>query len=174
VLGGGRYDGLMESLGGPPTPAVGWAAGIERLGMMLEKPATDTVEAVIIPVGDAAERHAGGVLAMLRRAGLEADMAFRGNMKRRMQKADTAGARYAVIIGDDELAAGQVILKALDSGEQAPLVEDLLPQTLADFLWDDMRRLSDEPVPTLSERMPRKAEGQAFWTLPDGRIVDPL
>jgi histidyl-tRNA synthetase len=118
VLGGGRYDGLIETLGGPHTPAVGWAAGIERLAMLIEEPERETVAVAVVPLGDAAEQAAIGVLADLRRAGIAADMTYRGNMKRRMQKADTTGARMAVIIGDDELAAGQAALKDLRSGEQ--------------------------------------------------------
>ena len=173
VLAGGRYDGLIESLGGAPTAAVGWAAGIERLGMLLEEPQREMAEAVVVPLGEAAERSAGGALASLRRAGVNADMAFRGNMKRRLQKADAIGARYAVIIGEEELASGQVILKSLHSGEQATLLARLLPQTLSDFLWDDSRRSSDDEVPPLAERMPRKGPKDVFWTLPDGRIVNP-
>ena len=118
VLGGGRYDGLIETLGGSHTPAVGWAAGIERLAMLIETPEREAVTVAIVPLGEAAEQAAVGVLADLRRVGIAADMTYRGNMKRRMQKADAAGARMAVIIGDDELAADQAALKDLRSGEQ--------------------------------------------------------
>ncbi|MEY3906383.1 MAG: hypothetical protein RIR59_1206 [Pseudomonadota bacterium] len=118
VLGGGRYDGLIESLGGPPTPAVGWAAGIERLAMLVDAPNAPRVDLAIIPMGPAAELAATGILADLRRAGHAADMSFKGNMKKRMQKANDWGARYAVIIGDDELAKGVAALKDLGSGTQ--------------------------------------------------------
>lgn len=118
VLGGGRYDGLMESLGGAPTPAVGWAAGIERLAMLLDAPEKPAIAVALVPMGEAAALAATGILASLRRAGLSADMAFRGNMKKRMQKANDWQARFAVIIGDDELAKGVASVKDLVSGAQ--------------------------------------------------------
>ena len=118
VLGGGRYDGLIEALGGPATPGVGWAAGIERLAMLIDAPASDTMQVAIVPLGEAAERAGQGILADLRRAGIAADMGYRGNMKKRMQRADASGARYAIILGDDELARGEAGLKDLKSGEQ--------------------------------------------------------
>lgn len=130
VLGGGRYDGLMEALGGPHTPCVGWAAGIERLAMLLEAPAAETIDATVVPMGEAAEAKAFAVLQALRRAGLAAEQAWRGNMKKRMQKADAAGARYAVIIGDDELAAGEATVKRLATGEQWRVALDALAETL--------------------------------------------
>lgn len=131
VLGGGRYDGLIETLGGPPTPAVGWAAGIERLAMLIAEPEKPHLTAAVVPLGEAAERAAGGVLATLRRAGVAADMAYRGNMKKRMQKADAAGARFAVILGDDELARGEAAVKDLTSGEQRRVALDGLAEALS-------------------------------------------
>ncbi len=118
VIGGGRYDGLIESLGGPFTPAVGWACGIERLGMLLETPVPRGIDAAIVPLGEAAEAEALRIAAELRAAGLVTDMAYRGNLKRRMQKAGASGARFAIILGDDELARGQAAVKDLASGEQ--------------------------------------------------------
>jgi histidyl-tRNA synthetase len=119
VLGGGRYDGLIEALGGPATPAVGWAAGIERLAMLIDAPAPERITAMIIPMGAATEQAATDLLATLRRAGIAADMGYKGNMKKRMQKADQAGARFAVILGEDELAAGEVGLKDLTAQTQS-------------------------------------------------------
>ncbi|MBA3730665.1 MAG: histidine--tRNA ligase [Sphingomonas sp.] len=123
LIAGGRYDGLIEALGGPPTPAVGWAAGIERLAMMIDAPAPEAPEVVLVPLGERAEAEAQRILAELRRAGIAADMSYRGNMKKRMSRASASGATYAVIIGDDELARGEAQLKHLGSGEQrsAPL-----------------------------------------------------
>ena len=118
VLGGGRYDGLIEALGGPATPAVGWAAGIERLAMLIEAPAPEKIDVSVVPMGDAAQAVATGILADLRRAGIAADMAYKGNMKRRMQKADASGASWAVILGDDEIARGEVGLKRLSDQTQ--------------------------------------------------------
>ena len=131
VLGGGRYDGLIETLGGPHTPAVGWAAGIERLAMLIEAPAAESIMVALVPMGAAAEAAATGLLAGLRRAGIAADMAYRGNMKRRMQKADASGARFAVIIGDDELARGEAAVKNLASGTQSWVALDRIGEAVA-------------------------------------------
>jgi len=130
VLGGGRYDGLIEALGGSPTPAVGWAAGIERLAMLIDEPAAERIDIAVVPMGEAAQALAGRVLADLRRAGLSADMAYKGNMKRRMQKADAAGARYAVIIGEDEVARGEVSLKDMGAQSQRAVAVDALVAAL--------------------------------------------
>ena len=118
VMGGGRYDGLVEEMGGPPTPAVGWAAGIERLAMLLEDlpPAPATV--AVVPVGEAAEAVALDVLQTLRHAGIRAEMAYRGNLRRRMERANRIGARAAVIIGEDDIARGVAQVKDLATGEQ--------------------------------------------------------
>jgi len=118
VLGGGRYDGLIENLGGPSTPAVGWAAGIERLAMLIEAPELDKPHVAVIPMGEAAEAKATGIIADLRRAGVACDMGYRGNMKKRMQRANASGAVWAIILGEDELARGEAALRDLRSGEQ--------------------------------------------------------
>jgi histidyl-tRNA synthetase len=118
VLAGGRYDGLIEALGGPPTAAVGWAAGIERLGMLLDTPAATTIEVAVVPLGAAAEAAALRILADLRRAGIASAMDFKGNVKKRMARADASGARVAVIIGDAELEKGEAGVKDLATGEQ--------------------------------------------------------
>jgi len=130
VLGGGRYDGLIEALGGPPTPAVGWAAGIERLAMLIDAPEPERMEVAVVPMGDAAQPVAARVLADLRRAGIAADMTYKGNMKRRMQKADASGAQWAIIIGDDEVARGEVALKHMVDQTQSWVAVDRLVATL--------------------------------------------
>src|SRR6476469_2629381 len=126
VIAGGRYDGLVEALGGPHTPAVGWAAGIERLAMMIDTPAREKPSVVIVPLGERAERESQRIVAGLRREGVATDMAFRGNMKKRLSKANESGADYALIIGDDELDRGEAQLKKLTSGEQRSVSLDLL------------------------------------------------
>jgi histidyl-tRNA synthetase len=131
VLAGGRYDGLIESLGGPTTPAVGWAAGIERLAMMIGAPEPQRPGVVLVPLGPRAELQAQGILAGLRREGLTADMAYRGNMKKRLSRANDAGAAYALIIGDNELDRGEAQLKDLKSGEQRAVSLDLLSEAFA-------------------------------------------
>ena len=125
VLGGGRYDGLVSEMGGPATPAVGWAAGIERLAMLIEGVPPAPAPVAVIPVGEAAEAAAVGVLQALRREGIRADMAYRGNLKRRMERANRSGARAAIILGDAELARGVAQVKNLGTGAQdeVPLPE---------------------------------------------------
>jgi histidyl-tRNA synthetase len=118
VIGGGRYDGLIETMGGPTTPAVGWAAGIERLAMMLDAPEAERIELVFIPVEAEAEAAAREAMAALRRRGVIADMAFRGNMKKRLQRADAAGAMFAVFISQERWARGEVEIKDLETGAQ--------------------------------------------------------
>jgi histidyl-tRNA synthetase len=130
VIGGGRYDGLIETLGGQHTPAVGWAAGIERLAMMIGAPAPEKPVAVIVPLGDRAEAAGQRLLADLRRAGLAADMAYRGNMKKRLGRANDAGAAYALIIGDVELDSGEIQMKALATGEQHSVAFDQVAEAL--------------------------------------------
>jgi len=127
VLAGGRYDGLIESLGGPHTPAIGWAAGIERLSMMIDAPAPEAPDAVLIPMGPAAESAAVSIMTRLRQNGLAADMAFRGNMKKRMARAAGSGAGFAIIIGDSELENETAQVKDLRSGEQRAVAFDLIP-----------------------------------------------
>jgi histidyl-tRNA synthetase len=98
VLGGGRYDGLMESLGGPPTPAVGWAAGIERLAMLVGEKGEATVDVVIAVEDDAALMAATTGLAELRRAGFSADMIASGSPRKRFDKAVKIGGKMLVSI----------------------------------------------------------------------------
>ena len=130
VIGGGRYDGLIETLGGPATPAVGWAAGIERLAMMIDAPETERPTAVIVPMGERAEAAGQRLLADLRRGGITADMAYRGNMKKRLGRANESGAGYALIIGDAELDSGEVQLKNLATGDQRGVAFDAIAEAL--------------------------------------------
>ena len=125
VMAGGRYNGLVEEMGGPPTPCVGWAAGIERLSMLLAGAPAAPRPVAVIPVGDAAEGAALDMVQALRRAGIVAEIAYRGNLKRRMERANRIGARAAVILGEEEIAAGMAQLRDLDAGtqEKVPLAE---------------------------------------------------
>ena len=132
VMGGGRYDGLVAQMGGPHVPAVGWAAGIERLAMLLpDAPAVDAPVAVIPVGGPAEEATALEALQALRHAGIRAEMAYRGNTKRRMERANRISARAAVIIGEAELARGIVQLKDLQTGVQSEVTLADLPGRLA-------------------------------------------
>jgi histidyl-tRNA synthetase len=163
VIAGGRYDGLIEALGGPHTPAVGWAAGIERLAMMIGAPQIERPSVAIVPLGPRAEEAGQRILAELRRAGVAADMAYRGNMKRRMAKADGAGARFAIIIGDDELAKGVAGVKELRSGEQNTIQLDRLVDALTD------RIAETEVFEATKGAVRRKKDGT--WTV--GTAPDP-
>ena len=124
VCAGGRYDGLVEQLGGKPAPAAGFAMGIERLLALVEAGgrtiATPAPDAYIVHAGDAAQAFAWQVAGSLRSVGLVAVLhCGGGSFKSQMKKADASRARYAVIIGDDEAAAQQVTLKPLrEAGEQ--------------------------------------------------------
>lgn len=130
VLAGGRYDGLIEALGGPHTPAVGWAAGIERLAMMIDAPAPEAPVVAVIPLGERAEAEAQRIVAGLRREGIATDMAYRGNMKKRLGRAASTGAAYALILGDNEIEKGEAQLKDLRTGEQRAVSLELISQAL--------------------------------------------
>jgi len=132
VLGGGRYDGLVAQMGGPSVPAVGWAAGVDRLAMLLDTAPAPAAPVAVIPVGGAAEEAAAlDVLQALRDAGIRAEMAYRGNLKRRMERANRIDARAAVIIGETELARGVAQLKDLTTGAQSEVAVSELVARLA-------------------------------------------
>jgi len=133
VLGGGRYDGLIELLGGPSTPGVGWAGGVERLAMLLEDRSEAPRPIAVVPIGAAAEAAALRLSDELRRGGLVVDLGYGGNMSKRMKRANKVNARVAVLLGEDELAAEVATLKDLDSGEQEQVALDLLAERLARF-----------------------------------------
>ncbi len=130
VMAGGRYDGLVAEMGGPPTPAVGWAAGIERLSMLLAAPPPAPRPVAVIAAGEAAEGAALDALQLLRRAGIRAEIAYRGNLKRRMERANRIDARAAIIVGEDEAVRGVVQLKDLATGEQSEVALAELPARL--------------------------------------------
>jgi len=136
VAGGGRYDGLFEQLGGKPTPACGFAIGSERMVLLLQgagiAPAA-TLDAYVVHVGGHARRLALSVAEMLRDAGFSlAVNAGGGSFKAQMKRADVSGARFALIVGDDEAAANRVALKPLRSaGDQLTLAPADLAARLA-------------------------------------------
>ncbi len=128
VCAGGRYDGLVEQLGGRPAPACGFAMGIERLLTLISEAGhaygPPTPDVYLVKVGDAAERFALEAAETLRDGGLSVVLHGGGaSFKSQMKKADASGARYAVILGDDEAAAGLVSLKPLrgEGGQQQRL-----------------------------------------------------
>lgn len=124
VAGGGRYDGLIEEMGGSPTPAVGFATGLERLLLALESQnllpeKKRSVDAYVVALGEAAQSEGFKLLNNLRKAGLSAAMDFAGrSMKAQMKQANKLGARYALILGDDEIAEGVVMLRSMSDSQQ--------------------------------------------------------
>ena len=118
VMAGGRYDGLVAEMGGPATPAVGWAAGIERLAMLLDAAPAPAAPVAVVPIGEDAEAAAIGILQSLRAAGIRAEMSYRGNLRRRMERANRIDASAAVILGADDLAQGVAQVKNLRTGVQ--------------------------------------------------------
>ncbi|MGC6516624.1 MAG: histidine--tRNA ligase [Candidatus Puniceispirillaceae bacterium] len=117
VLGGGRYDGLAEMLGGPHLPSVGFAAGIERLALLIEQPEISYGDIVLV-VMDADLQADGFALATtMRQAGLSVDMPFSGNISKKLKRADKIGARYAVLLGSDEFANNEVQVKSMATGQ---------------------------------------------------------
>jgi histidyl-tRNA synthetase len=125
VMGGGRYDGLVEMMGGPALPGVGWAAGVERLAMLIEEPPPPPRPIAVVPVGEAAEAAALTLAETLRNNGCAVDLGYTGNVARRMRRANRVRARAAVLIGEDEIARNVVGLRDLDTGEQVEVPMDL-------------------------------------------------
>lgn len=133
VLGGGRYDGLMGVMGGPETPGVGWAAGIERLALLIDEPAPPPRPIVLVPLGEAGEALTLTLAHSLRRSGFTIDLGYSGNLRRRLQRADKVKARVAVILGDNEIARNVAALRDLDTGEQSEVPLAALEDRLAPF-----------------------------------------
>ncbi|WP_434221753.1 histidine--tRNA ligase [Limnospira platensis CENA597] len=125
VCGGGRYDGLVQELGGPSVPAVGWAIGLERLIILLQQlhqPPQVTPELYLVSRGEKAEAN-GLILAQkLRQAGLRVELDLSGSaFSKQFKRADRSGAGACLVLGDAEAIAGTVNLKWLKSGEQTVL-----------------------------------------------------
>ncbi|MCH7831955.1 MAG: histidine--tRNA ligase [Proteobacteria bacterium] len=133
VLAGGRYDGLIEAMGGPPTPGTGWAAGVERLALMIAEPPGPARPVAVVPIGEAAEAEALSLVQRLRQAGFTADLGFSGNLKKRLKGANKANAVAAVIIGDDELVKDAATVRDMETGEQTEVKLSALEDHLARY-----------------------------------------
>lgn len=133
VLAGGRYDGLIETMGGTPTPGIGWAAGVERLSMMVGDAPKAPRQIVVIPVSNEQKTEAFVLTQKLRKAGLNIDLGYSGNVKKRLNRANKANAIAVILIGEDEVAKGVVTLRDMETGEQteAPLAS--LEENLARY-----------------------------------------
>jgi histidyl-tRNA synthetase len=125
VIGGGRYDGLVELMGGPALPGIGWAAGIERLATMIVEPPPEPRPIAVVPIGEAGEAAALTLAEALRNNGCAVDLSYSGNLARRMRRANRVNARAAVLIGENEIARNVFALRDLDSGEQVEVPMDL-------------------------------------------------
>ena len=139
VCGGGRYDGLVEQMGGPKTAALGFAVGLERLNMIMqaqgcEVPQEKTCDVYIAPMGDNAAKMALKLATMLREEGFfaETDIVGRG-LKAQMKYANKIGAKFTVVLGDNEIAEGKANLKCMSTGEQT---EVQIPDGLVDKIYD--------------------------------------
>ncbi|WP_018658003.1 histidine--tRNA ligase [Actinomadura flavalba] len=140
IGGGGRYDGLAEDIGGPALPGIGFGLGLDRTILALEAEnagfeAAPRCEVFGVPLGAEAERRLFALADELRRAGIAADTAFGGKkLKGAMKDADRSGARFAVILGERDLAAGEAQLKELATGDQTAVPLTDLTSTLRERL----------------------------------------
>ncbi len=131
ICGGGRYDGLIQELGGPPTPGIGFGAGLERMILNIKRqeapvPEGDFISVVLAHLGDAAKEAAMSLASELRSRGVGAVLAPAGrSLKSQMRYANSLGIPYALILGEDEMKNGSVILRDMSRGEQreAPIQE---------------------------------------------------
>lgn len=139
VCGGGRYDGLIEELGGNSTPAVGFGLGIERLLLRLEEnnvelPGDNKPDLYIAPMGADAAAHAAAIAQRLRKAGISADYDHMGrSLKAQMKYADKLGAKYTIVLGDNEIASGAARVKDMASGEE----KEILIEKIAEFFGEE-------------------------------------
>ncbi len=135
VLGGGRYDGLAESLGSRVhSPGIGFSIGEDRLVMSVEEASQnasgDALDVFIAPMGAEPLRHAAGLAHELRRHNVRVEIAFEGKLKRALELANKLNARYTLIVGDAEMAAGVYALKNMTSGEQEMISREQLAERL--------------------------------------------
>ena len=133
VLGGGRYDGLFETLGGPPTPALGFAVGLERLLMALPgaQTAAPGLDLYLVHQGELGFERALELARRLRGSGLRLDLEGPGKpLKAQMREASRRAARYALIVGENEIESGRYQLKRLADGEQVALGLETIEQRL--------------------------------------------
>ncbi|HTQ72042.1 MAG TPA: histidine--tRNA ligase [Acidocella sp.] len=124
VMAGGRYDGLVEQMGGPNVPGIGWGAGIERLSMLISAPPAAAQPVAVIPMGGESEGRALEILNLLREQNIAAEIGYSGNAKKRLERANKSGAAFAVLVG------GEIKLKNLTDGTQ----EDVTAETLLERL----------------------------------------
>ncbi|MFT8730280.1 MAG: histidine--tRNA ligase [Acetobacter fabarum] len=118
VLAGGRYDGLVKQMGGPEVPAIGWAAGVERLAMLLEEAPLAPRSVVLIPVGSPDEKAVCQILQALRKQGVRTEIGYKGSLRKRMERAGKQNASHVLFLGEDELARGVFRVKSMETGQE--------------------------------------------------------
>lgn len=133
LVAGGRYDGLIKQMGGPQTPGVGWAAGIERLAMMIEEPEGRVRPIAVVPLGEEAQTKALALTQQLRHSGFCIELGYSGNMKKRMKRANNVNAIATVILGEDELAKGVATVRNMETGDQIEVPLASLEEHLASY-----------------------------------------
>ena len=133
VLAGGRYDGLVAQMGGTETYGTGWAAGVERLSLLIDGGEAVVRPIAIIPVGEEAAPTALQLTARLRRMGFTVDLGFSGNLNRRMKRADKLDAAAAILIGEDELSRSVGTLRDMVTGEQQEVPLDRMEEALESY-----------------------------------------
>lgn len=132
VLAGGRYDQLTKIMGGPQLPGIGWAAGVERICLLLQNTLETKRPVSVIPISDGEKEFCFKLAQRLRGEGIATDFAYKGNVKARMKKANAANACYAIMIGEDEIKSNKATVRHLDTGDQ----QDIPMDTITSFLKD--------------------------------------
>ncbi len=142
ILAGGRYDGLVEQMGGPTTPAVGWGAGIERWMLLMDKSPLKTQRPfVLIPLGEKAQEQALLIAQQMRKHQNPIEIIRSGNLKKRLDKANRINAHFALIFGDEELKENKISIKNLDSGEQK----------LMEFKSEEFQKIINDYIVTVAK-----------------------
>ncbi len=131
VLAGGRYDGLIKTLGGNDTAGIGWAAGIERLSMLIDELPARPRTVVVVPMGGGMEIEALKLASELRASGHHVDYGYKGKVGQRLKRATQNNAHFAIMLGEDELAGGTVMLRDLDTSEQQEISRTSLDEHLS-------------------------------------------
>jgi histidyl-tRNA synthetase len=144
VAGGGRYDGLVRELGGGDVAGIGFAAGVERLALLVAQAGREKAERPVVflaPLGSAEEARADGLAKGLREAGIAAEVSFRGsNAANQLKRANALGARFALVVGELELSSGRAKLKELATGEEHEIDLARLP--------DEVKRIAQNTPPS--------------------------
>ena len=133
VLGGGRYDGLSEMLGGPHLPSVGFAAGIERLALLGDDVPLEATDVIMIVMDKELEAEGFALATKIREAGLSVDIPFSGNISKKLKRADKIGARHAVLLGSQEFNNHEVQVKSMQTGETKTLSLDALVASISEM-----------------------------------------